>query len=166
MKLHLGCGKKYLEGYVNIDAKSPVADMQLDHLGKLPFDEESVEEIMAIHLLEHIWPQDVEDHLRHWCTLLQPKGKLILELPDLYKSAKNYIKAIDSGDHGDIQKMALWPIYGDNPDRNVYDCHKWGWTFKTLRYKLWEAGFNNVEEKPTEWHGKRQNRDMRIEATK
>ena len=166
MKLHLGCGKRHLEGYINIDAKHPKADLIHDRLDMLPYPDNSVEEIVAIHLFEHLWPQDVGDHVLHWYNLLHPGGKLILELPDLYKSCLNYIRAVDDGHITPSLQMAMWPIFGDNPDKNIYDCHKWGWTYQTLVPVLKGAGFSFVKEAQPEWHGQRVTRDLRVEAIK
>jgi predicted SAM-dependent methyltransferase len=54
LKLHLGCGRKLLDGYVNID-KYVVGEgiINLDILD-LPYEESSVTEIVAEHVLEHI----------------------------------------------------------------------------------------------------------------
>lgn len=58
MKLHLGCGMHYREGWVNID-NSPVA--RADHVINLddkelvlPFEDNSCQEAEAIDVLEHI----------------------------------------------------------------------------------------------------------------
>ena len=55
MKLHIGCGKKYLDGYKHLDV------INFDHVDfvcdtrKLPIIEnESVSEIYACHILEHV----------------------------------------------------------------------------------------------------------------
>ncbi|GAH03733.1 unnamed protein product [marine sediment metagenome] len=57
LKLHLGCGGAYLEGYVNIDlVKRGVVDIIAD-ARKLPFQNSSVQLIESYHLIEHI-PKD------------------------------------------------------------------------------------------------------------
>jgi predicted SAM-dependent methyltransferase len=59
IKLHLGCGRKIIAGWVNLDSKAgPGVDVvtDLDACGEspLPFDDDSVEAILAEHLLGHL----------------------------------------------------------------------------------------------------------------
>lgn len=58
MKLNLGCGTKKFDGYVNIDDDTTIDPdllLNLDDVNiKLPFENDSVEEIIAHHVLEHI----------------------------------------------------------------------------------------------------------------
>ena len=55
MKLHLGCGNDYKEGYFNCDLSEQVNPDKVINLEKpLPFENDSVDEIIAYHILEHI----------------------------------------------------------------------------------------------------------------
>jgi len=55
MKLHLGCGNEHLKGYVNCDISPEVNPDKIVNLEKkLPFKNNSVDEIIANHILEHI----------------------------------------------------------------------------------------------------------------
>lgn len=56
MKLNIGCGRDKKIGYVNIDASPLINPDKVCNLEKvpLPFKEDSVEEILAYHVLEHI----------------------------------------------------------------------------------------------------------------
>ncbi len=55
MKLNLGCGPNKKEGYLNCDISKEVnPDKIVDLEKKLPFKDNSVEEIFASHVLEHI----------------------------------------------------------------------------------------------------------------
>lgn len=55
MKLNLGCGGDKRKGYINCDLnKSVNPDKIVDLEKKLPFKDNSVEEIIANHVLEHI----------------------------------------------------------------------------------------------------------------
>lgn len=55
IKLHLGCGRHHKKGYLNCDISKEVnPDKIVDLEKKLPFKEDSVEEIVIEHCLEHI----------------------------------------------------------------------------------------------------------------
>ena len=55
VKLHLGCGNNYKEGYINCDISDKLKIDRIINLEeKLPFDNDSVEEIIIEHCLEHI----------------------------------------------------------------------------------------------------------------
>ena len=56
MNLNLGCGSKIYDDYVNVD-KFDLYDIDIQHdLEKFPypFDDNSVEEIILSHVLEHV----------------------------------------------------------------------------------------------------------------
>ncbi len=55
MKLHLGCGRDYKEGYINCDFSGDVNPDKIIDLEKpLPFKDNSIKKIIANHVLEHI----------------------------------------------------------------------------------------------------------------
>ncbi len=56
MKLNLGCGFHHLPGYVNVDRFADAAPDVLHDLEQMPwpFDTDSVDEIVARHVLEHM----------------------------------------------------------------------------------------------------------------
>lgn len=55
MKLHLGCGNDYKKGYVNCDISPEVKpDRIVDLERELPFKDNSISEIVANHVLEHV----------------------------------------------------------------------------------------------------------------
>ncbi len=56
MKLDIGCGLKKHKGYIGIDKRRlPTVDIVLDlDKQKLPFPDNSVEEVLLYHVLEHL----------------------------------------------------------------------------------------------------------------
>jgi SAM-dependent methyltransferase len=58
-KLHLGCGRTILEGWINVDSRQlpgvdVVADFDDCRNTPLPFADNSVDEFLASHLIEHL----------------------------------------------------------------------------------------------------------------
>ena len=56
LKLHLGCGNDYRNGYINIDSSDDVKSDLVWNLEEtpLPYDNDLFQEIQANHVLEHI----------------------------------------------------------------------------------------------------------------
>lgn len=82
-KLHLGCGKDKLPGFVNIDSSEEVGpDMLLD-LDKdaLPFPDNSVDEIKVDHLLEHL--HNVIPLLNECNRVLTRNGVINISVPNV-----------------------------------------------------------------------------------
>jgi len=163
VRIHLACGKHILEGWVNCDiekhSKAPKDPDIFCDVSEVPLPDLIADEVMAIHILEHFYHWEVPKVLAEWNRLLKVGGKLSLEMPDIMKAARNLIDGCDD-------QMAMWPIYGDQTLENPLMCHKWGWTFKTLKPVLEAAGFTEVTLQFPEWHGRKTMRDFRVEAIK
>ena len=164
MRLHLGCGRHYLDGWVNVDiVPHPKAKKPPDVLGsvtKLGFPDQSADEIMAIHLFEHMNKHEAIKTLHEWARVLKQGGRLILEMPDLMKCCKNFIQ------NQDDPKNSLFGIYGNHDEESEFMYHKYGWTCSTLKPHLKAAGFTDIIEADPQWHGQRKHRDFRVEATR
>ena len=77
MRLNLGCGQKRWPGFVNVDIDQ--GDAHCDISQPLPFSD--VDEIHAIHVIEHFWRWTVPEILANWIGVLKPGGMLVLECP-------------------------------------------------------------------------------------
>jgi len=81
LKLNLGCGKSHPQGYVNID-KSPAVnpDVEVDlEKGHLPYEDNAVDEIIAIHFLEHV--HNIIPLMNECYRVLKPSGKMLIVVP-------------------------------------------------------------------------------------
>lgn len=171
MRIHVGCGRHILDGWVNVDTqRSPKAPRDPEVIGsalKIPLPDGCADEVMAIHLFEHLHLWEAPKALAEWHRLLKRGGKLVLEMPDVVKCAKNLVKLADSGDEKAIRSLAMNGLYGDAGMGDPWMIHKWGWTPKTIKPLLAETGFSSFSEPPTQWHGiGKAHRDFRIEARK
>jgi predicted SAM-dependent methyltransferase len=81
-KLNLGCGDDILEGWINIDAYNPIAQVKAD-VSSLPYDDNFADVILASHVIEHFHFHDGFKVINEWKRVLKPDGKLIIETPDL-----------------------------------------------------------------------------------
>lgn len=142
-RLHIGCGKKRLHGWINADAVPGVGEVVLDlHAGQL--GAETYREIYACHVLEHCWPQDTPAILRRLREALLPGGTLRISVPDLRLVVKN---CVDSTVYGG-ERSALTVLFGGDfsKDTAAPDLHRQAFWKERLERMLVEAGFTNVRE--------------------
>jgi predicted SAM-dependent methyltransferase len=139
LRLHLGCGKRYLPGFVHVD----IADFpHIDHrarVDKLPFvADESVELIYCSHMLEYRDRFQVMNVLAEWRRVLKPDGVLRLAVPDFDALIEVYKRT------GDITKI-LGPLFGRMDvglEEPIY--HRTVYNLASLREVLESAGFKDV----------------------
>ena len=137
LKVNLGCGIYYKPGYVNIDKYEPlVADRQAD-LFFLPYDDNSVDEIEASHIIEHFDIVHIPYLLAEWWRVLKPRGILCIETPNLLKSALNIIR---KPYNRKIQTIRF--LFGVDLPGNF---HKSGFTFNLLKQILEFSGFSMIK---------------------
>ena len=84
MKINIGCGNDYLDGWTNIDCPGIdcKTDMQLDLRQPLPFANNSIESVRAICILEHFNIYDVENVIRECTRVLCAGGSFIITVPN------------------------------------------------------------------------------------
>lgn len=171
LKLNVGCGKRVLDGWVNIDAvraSDAPRDPELlcDITKGIDLAAGCAAVVQAIHLFEHFYRWDAERVLDDWYRLLKPGGLLILELPNLVKCCQNYLDGRMRGGK-DPDQLARWGIYGDPRTQEPFMNHRWGYSPAELSAILQQHGFKSVTEQPTQHHpAGRKHRDMRLEAIK
>jgi hypothetical protein len=170
VKLNLGCGDKILDGYINIDVVDARAGKKPDFICDLhdlsKFESNSVDEIMAIHVVEHFWQWEVVDILKEWARVLKPGGKMILECPNLITAAEEFIKNSDEAALGGLEgQRSMWVFYGDPGWRDPLMIHRWGYTPRSLATVMSTAGLIELKQEPAQFK-LREPRDMRISGVK
>ncbi|MCB1836270.1 MAG: methyltransferase domain-containing protein [Alcanivoracaceae bacterium] len=163
MRINVGCGRMVLDGWTNCDVqvspKAPRPPEILCDAAAIPLKSEVADELMALHLIEHFYLWEVPAVLAEWRRLLKPGGRLILELPNLEAACRNLLA-------GRNDQVSMWPLYGDPGHEDPYMCHRWGYTPKTIKELLVRNAFSEVRIMPPKTHGRRVNRDMRVEAVR
>ena len=169
VRLHLGCGPDYWKGYVNVDV-DPAANSDLcidmTEIGAAVRDG-SVSEVVMIHSLSYLRLWEARDLFSTLVRLLQPGGRLTLELPDLAKCAR---RALDSDGDLDAYLEGVRGLYafdmGEIARRRPFTPYAFGWSAWHLTRELEQAGFRDVIIRDPETHERRVWRDIRIEAIK
>lgn len=138
MKLHLGCGFKKLNGFVNVDIRPETECDIVDDVAVLKnFKNESADMIYACHVLEHFNRNTYLKTLIRWSEILKSGGILRLSVPDLYKvSELHYTKKYT------LKQLMGFLYGGQNYSENF---HYIGFDFDTLKEDLESIGFSNVD---------------------
>ena len=144
IKLNLGSGNQNIPGYLSVDLYDKRADVLMD-ARKLEFKDNSVVEIVASHLIEHLNPYHIESILREWRRVLKPGGRLVIEMPNIAELCKRFGPASKNERYG-----ILNAIYGTvntsgigGPDNNV-SPHLFGWWPASIEQYMILVGFTNI----------------------
>lgn len=140
IKLHLGCGKRYLKGFIHVDlADYKHIDFRCDVRKLTKFKDESVDLIYASHVLEYFDISEAMKALKEWRRILKKGGILRLAVPNLDALFYVYVdyKAYNLI-HGPL--FGRWEI----PGTNKFVYHKIVYNYYLLRRLLWKTLFKNV----------------------
>lgn len=142
MKLHLGCGKRFIPGFVHIDAVDyPHVDhvATIDNLSFIQTDD--VDLIYNCHVLEHFKRRDIDRVLREWLRVLKPGGTLRVSVPDFSKLCEVYQRE-------NKLDLVIGALFGRQD--YLYNIHYNVFDFSSLSKSLELAGFVNVRR--YDWH--------------
>lgn len=142
-RLNIGCGDNKLEGYINLDVCSEFKpDICIDiRFHSLPLDDDSVEEVVMFHTLEHIekrfWPFIFDEINRVLCK----DGSFVLTYPEFSKVLKNWLENTNG-------KREFWEatIYGRQT--NSADYHVSACDTLEIKSRLLSSGFLVVSDVP------------------
>jgi predicted SAM-dependent methyltransferase len=129
LKLNLGGVEKFeggpnsllLKGFTNIDIrKLPGVDIVCDITNLSMFKDNSVDEIRASHVIEHIPPDKIISTLQEWKRILKIEGLLRIYCPDAEKITKDFVE--DRIDCKEFSRLLFGnQEYGENVHRLAID---------------------------------------------
>jgi predicted SAM-dependent methyltransferase len=136
LKLHIGCGKRKIPGFINLDILGrPEVDI-VDNARTLEkIKNSSCDIIYASHVLEHFGRYEFSEALRTWHKKLKPGGLLRVSVPDFEKVIHYY----NSG--GKLSDL-LGFLYGGQ--RDEFDYHKIIFDRISLTSEFLDVGFSSV----------------------
>ncbi len=155
LKLHLGCGQTYLDGYLNIDyppsehtvQQKTVAD-QFEDIKQLRFDLASVDEIRLHHVFEHFRRPEVAAMVACWNTWLKAGGVLHIEVPDLAGMAKVFLNPFSTDR---AKAVAERHLFGSH--EAAWAAHYEGYDEHLLKKMLKNFGFSVYKVRKKKWRG-------------
>ncbi len=151
--LQLGAGVRRVKGWLNVDLFGSDQNLDLSY-GKLPWLENSFQNILAQHFIEHLHLKDeliplfAEMH-----RVIKPGGCVWLSCPDIEKICKSYIenKCQDLVDDRK-KRMPEWSLK-DYPSQHMINDlfhqngeHKNLFDFDLLKWTLKKSGFDETQK--------------------
>ena len=141
MKIHICSSKKILKNYDNVDLdENANAKYKIDARNLDLFDDNSVDEIYASHILEHFQRYEIFDVLKEWNRILKVGGILRIAVPDFNSCVNVYNK-----NHNIFEVLGLI-IGGQN---NEYDNHYNIFNFEIIKEFLENTGYTDIQKYDT-----------------
>tara|TARA_B100000795_G_scaffold241580_1_gene204390 strand:- start:100 stop:609 length:510 start_codon:yes stop_codon:yes gene_type:complete len=140
MKLHIG-GKIQKDDWkiLNIQNKEGV-DFVGDISDLSQFEDNSIDEIYASHVVEHVNQKNIKKTLSGIYRVLATKGKVYISVPDMDVLCRIFI-AKDAPIKVKFHIMRM--MFGGQTDE--FDFHYFGWNLEFLKEYLLIAGFTKIE---------------------
>jgi SAM-dependent methyltransferase len=153
LRVEIGGGPFPSPGYVHVDGDRRARHVEyLAPAWELPFADGSVEEILAIHVLEHVHPALTSRTLGEWRRALRPGGVVQIHVPNAAAILAAYL-------HGDVRTkwFAMSAIFGtpcgpewtnpaDLDGRASWTEHQALYDVELLTDVVSQAGFTEIED--------------------
>ncbi len=155
MKLHLGCGEKYLNGYTNIDFPESEHNVQSNRrvdvvtdITELSYTDSSIDEIRLHHVFEHFTRPIACALTAAWRSWLKPHGILRIEVPDFCETS---LILFDPQASDSAKAVALRHVFGSHEAAWAIHCE--GWTIDRMSELLKNFGFEVENIEKNSWRG-------------
>jgi predicted SAM-dependent methyltransferase len=159
IRLHLGCGPNVFPGYINVEgdyianSKGEIPEGVVIHniTETYPLPDDSVDEILSVHVIEHIIPTDIPNMFAEWRRILKTSGFVAVEWPDLLKLCQYVVNNPDSlwSDNKKVLKQSVAGIFGNiGRYKDPAMLHKWGYSAESMQKLFEKHGFSRTEIQP------------------
>jgi hypothetical protein len=158
MKLHLGCGQKYFEGYVNIDYPLSEHSVQLTsvadefaNLLEMNYGPRTIDEVRLHHVFEHFDRAIALALLASWNSWLKPGGILHIETPNFGRTGiaalnpfLSWQKKMIAQRHIFGSQEAHWALHFEGYTTAIYKklLPMFGFKIKTIKKNSWVGTYN------------------------
>lgn len=159
VKINLGSGIDYREGYTNVDNKLMFPDAKVDVISDIQdhFEpDNTVDEILLSHVVMYLRPSELRPLLFKWVGWLKEGGQLIIETADVKKLCRI---VAESSDQDEVLNHGLINLFGTDKT----GPHTWGWYPQILIQECLGIGFSDIY---IEQGDKKPKRDFKLIATK
>jgi hypothetical protein len=166
LRLHLGCGETYLNGYINVDyplSEHNVMKIQPDvyaDITKIELPENLVDEIRLHHVFEHFNRVTALSMLIKWQSSLKVGGLLYIETPDLIGCAKVLTSNVSFKTKMGITRH----LAGDQAAHWAY--HIDHWFAERYEHTLSAFGFDKIQIKNWSWEHEPYLANIEVKAVK
>ena len=147
IKLHLGCGKRYLNGYIHIDINNlPHIDYCSEMHNLSMFKDNSVDEIYSCGAIGYYDKEETQKVLKEWYRVLRIGGSLKISVVDFEKQVELYLKNKQIDSVG-----VLGPIFGkweftDSEGKKCVTYKKNAYDYKYISKTLYSCGFKECKK--------------------
>ncbi len=150
VKLNIGCGTDYKEGWINIDNNSDDnitrLDLNWDLRYPLPCEDGSVDFIFHEHFMEHLTVEEGIRSTKDFLRVLKPGGVLRIATPDLDEAVTSY-QDQKWKEKPFIKRFQLEFVETKAEMINMkfrWWGHKWLYDWEELDRRLREAGCQHI----------------------
>jgi len=153
LRVEIGSGPFPSPGYVHVDLDRDARHVEHRAAASaLPFADGTVEELLAIHILEHVHASALLPTLREWRRVLRPGGFAQIHVPDATTVFAAFLASPPEN-----KWTVMIPIFGmtshvlsGEPGAEDLERHHVIYDFALLERVLLDAGFDRVEDVSTE----------------
>jgi len=147
MKIELASGLRPHDGYLHCDVRILESTDLVCRVESLPFAANSVESLLASHIIEHISYRNTVEVLKEWHRVLLPGGNILIITPNLGYIAHGYVEG--------------WMDYTEARNRLFggqdypFNFHYTMFDSQGMRQVLKEAGFRNIHDVTSHYESRR-----------